>query len=444
VAAELPQETIRRLRDRAPLGAAEIEGFVAGITAGRVTDAQIAAFCMAALLNGLDRTQTVALTRAMTRSGTVLDWSGEDLPGPVLDKHSTGGVGDAVSLILAPLVAACGGFVPMISGRGLGHTGGTLDKFEAIPGYDVRPDPERFRRTVREVGCAVIGQTTDLAPADRRIYAVRDVTATVESIPLITASILSKKLAAGLGGLVMDVKTGSGAFMPTGEASRELARTIVEVARGAGLPTVALVTDMDAPLARSAGNAVEMREAIDVLNGRIRAGRLRALTVELAAEMLALGGLCPDVAAGRVAAEKALTEGGAAERFGRMVAELGGPRYLVERPHRELPEAPLKRPVEPERAGVLLGWDTRALGLAVVALGGGRTRPEDPVDPAVGLTAIAEPGAEAGPGRPLCLVHARDEAGFEAAAARVRAAARLGEPGERVEQPPLVHARLAG
>ncbi len=280
----LPQEIIRKKRDGRALSAAEITFFVDGLTAGRITEGQVAAFAMAVFFQGMSRAETVALTRAMTESGSRLRW--HDLDGPVVDKHSTGGIGDKVSLILAPIMAACGAYVPMISGRGLGHTGGTLDKLESIPGYQTAPDLDRFRHAVRQAGCAIIGQTADLAPADRRLYAIRDVTATVESAPLIIASILSKKLAAGLDALVMDVKVGSGAFLPELDAAKELAASLVEVANDAGLPCAALLTDMSQCLGHSAGNALEVQEAIDVLTGRGREPRLREATLALAAELL--------------------------------------------------------------------------------------------------------------------------------------------------------------
>ncbi|MFD1333360.1 thymidine phosphorylase, partial [Methylopila musalis] len=306
----LPQEIIRAKRDGARLSAAEIGALVAGVADGSLSDAQVGAFAMAAFLNGLDRGETVALTRAMTASGRTLAWP--RLSGPVLDKHSTGGVGDTVSLLLAPILAACGAYVPMIAGRGLGHTGGTVDKMDAIPGYRTRPDLDSFDRAVREVGCAIVGQTPDVAPADGRLYAIRDVTATVEAIPLLTASILSKKLAAGLAGLVMDVKTGSGAFMPELERSRELARSIVEVAAGAGLKAVALITDMDQPLAATAGNALETRLAIDILTGRRADVALTEVSLALSAEALVLGGLAGDRTEARARVERALSDGAAA------------------------------------------------------------------------------------------------------------------------------------
>jgi thymidine phosphorylase len=425
----LPQETIRRKRDGQTLSAEEIAEFVAGVTSGAVTEGQVAAFAMAVFFRGMDLDERVALTRAMTRSGRVIDWRPLALGGPVLDKHSTGGVGDKVSLILAPIVAACGGYVPMVSGRGLGHTGGTLDKMGSIPGYQALPDEATFARVVRETGCAIIGATSDIAPADKTIYAVRDVTATVESIPLITASILSKKLAAGLEGLAMDVKFGSGAFMRDFEDAVELAGSIATVARGAGLPTTALLTDMNAVLGRAAGNAVEVAESIDLLAGRGTPDpRLLYCTLDLAAEMLVLGRLAADPAEGRAKAERALASGEAAERFARMVAALGGPADLMDAPHRHLARAPVTREVPAPGPGFVAAIDVRALGIAVVGLGGGRTRVQDPVDPAVGLVEVAGIGARVGPGgAPLALVHAASEEGAEAAAEAVRAAFTLGE-----------------
>jgi thymidine phosphorylase len=326
--------------------------------------------------------------------------------------------------MLAPMVAACGGYVPMISGRGLGHTGGTYDKMESIPGYVAAPTMARFRATTAKVGCAIIGQTADLAPADKRLYGIRDVTATVESVPLITASILSKKLAAGLQGLAMDVKSGNGAFMPTLARSRELAQSIASVATGAGLPTTALITDMDRPLADAAGNAVEVAYAVDFLTGTRREPRMLEVTLSLCTEMLLHGRLARTPAAARRMLQAALDSGAAAEKFGQMVAAMGGPRRLVEQPWRHLEPAPLTVAVHPQRPGTVRGIDTRAVGMVVVALGGGRTRPQDPVDHAVGLTWLAGLGDTVGPDRPLALVHARTDAQVEHAAALLRAAYR--------------------
>jgi thymidine phosphorylase len=436
----LPQEIIRRKRDGAVLDGAEIEAMVRGAVDASVTDAQIAAFAMAVFFRGMTMPERVAFTRAMARSGRVLDWSAANLPGPVLDKHSTGGIGDKTSLILAPIIAACGGFVPMISGRGLGHTGGTLDKMDSIPGYVSQPETDVLDRVVRSAGCAVVGATRDIAPADRRIYAIRDTTGTVESIDLITASILSKKMAAGLGGLVMDVKFGSGAFMSDIGDARALARSIVDVANGGGLPTVALLTDMNQPLGRAAGNAVEVREAIDLLTGGPKDERLWEVTARLTAELLVIGGLAADAGAARIKVEHALASGAAAERFARMVRDLGGPADILKKDH--LPAAPVVRPIAAERDGVVAAVDARAIGVAIVALGGGRTRPEDGVDHAVGLTEIAAIGEAVGPhGRPLALLHARDEASAAAAEAAIRAAVTVAATAPA--QPALVAERIA-
>ncbi|MEP0321369.1 thymidine phosphorylase [Bauldia litoralis] len=421
----LPQEIIRRKREGQPVDPADIAALVEGLTHGSVTEGQVAAFAMAVFFRGMSRDESVALTLAMRDSGTVLDWTG--LEGPVLDKHSTGGIGDNVSLMLAPAIAACGGFVPMISGRGLGHSGGTLDKLDSIPGYATQPDIETFRRVVEEAGCAIIGQTADLAPADKRFYGIRDVTATVESVPLITASILSKKLAAGLDGLVLDVKTGSGAFMATLESARDLAESLVGVANGAGLKTSALITGMDEPLASAAGNAVEVANAVDYLTGRHRDARLHEVVVSLAAELLALGGLADDAEAGRAKVEEAYASGRAAETFGRMVKALGGPGDFVERPEAYLKKAPVVRPVTAEHAGIVGAIDTRAVGVAVVELGGGRARASDTIDHTVGFTGLAGLGSTVGGDAPLAMVHARNEAHAARAEAALRSAYRVGD-----------------
>jgi thymidine phosphorylase len=402
-----PQELIRRKRDGGALSNEEIAFLVRGLTDGSLSEGQAAAFAMAVFFQGMTMDERVALTLAMRDSGAVVDWSGVALPGPALDKHSTGGVGDKVSLILGPVIAACGGAVPMISGRGLGHTGGTLDKLDSIPGYATQPDLARFRRVVTETGCAIIGQTADLAPADGRLYAIRDVTATVESIPLITASILSKKLTAGLDGLVMDVKTGNGAFAAEEAMARELAESIVSVANGAGLPCVGLITGMDQVLGRTAGNALEVRESIDHLTGAFRDERLHEVTMALCAELLVIGNLAKDTAEGRKRAEAALNTGAAAEKFGAMCAGLGGPADIMEAPDRHLPEAPVQLAVGPAHNGIVSAMDTRRLGLAVMELGGGRRRADDTIDYAVGLDGVAGISESVGPDRPLCIVHAR-------------------------------------
>ena len=419
----LPQEIIRAKRDGRVLPDDDITAFVRGLTDGSVSEGQVAAFAMAVYFRGMTIPERVALTRAMTNSGTVLSW---DLPGPVVDKHSTGGVGDTVSLMLAPMVAACGGYVPMISGRGLGHTGGTFDKMESIPGYTATPTMTNFRKVVAKVGCAIIGQTADLAPADKRLYGVRDVTATVESIPLITASILSKKLAAGLDALVMDVKVGNGAFMAKRKDARELADSIVGVANGAGLRTTALLTDMDRPLADVAGNALEVAYAVDYLTGARREARMHEVVMALCAEMMVSAKLARSPKAARTALQQVLDSGAAAEVFATMVAALGGPKKFIDDPWKHMERAEVVVDVHATKPGAVTHIETRAVGLAVVGLGGGRTRPQDPVDHAVGLTSLAGVGDQVGPDRPLATVHARTTAAAEQAATEIRAAYRVG------------------
>ncbi len=404
----LAQEIIRSKRDGAALTAEQIQDFVRGLVDGAWSEGQAAALAMAVYFQGMSMNERVALTQAMMRSGEVMDWASMHLPGPVLDKHSTGGVGDKISLVLAPMVAACGAYVPMISGRGLGHTGGTLDKFDSIHGYQTAPSLALLRRTVRDVGCAIIGQTADLAPADRRLYAIRDVTATVESVALITASILSKKLAAGLQGLVMDVKVGDGAFASDIAMARELAQSLVQVAQGAGLPTRALITDMNQVLGHSCGNAVEMREAIDFLTGRYRDARLLEVSCALGAQMLLLGGLATDVEDARRQLERALASGAAAERFARMVGALGGPADLIERPDFHLPAAPVQTPVLAPQSGWIRGMQTRNIGLLVIELGGGRRHAADGIDHRVGLSEVAGVGQHVEAGQVIARVHAAD------------------------------------
>ena len=418
----LPQEIIRTKRNGEALDERSIASFVAGIADGSLSEGQVAAFAMAVFLNGMEAGEQAALTRAMTNSGSILDWRRVGLEGPVVDKHSTGGVGDKVSLILAPIVAACGAYVPMISGRGLGHSGGTMDKLESIPGYDTMPDLGTFMRNVSEIGCSIIGQTSELAPADQRLYAIRDITATVESVPLITASILSKKLAAGLDHLVMDVKFGSGAFMGGADDSRALALNIVNIASSAGLPTTALLTDMNQVLGHTAGNALEVMETIDFLTGREREARLEECVIALAAEMLIGTGLAENADKGRAKALSALDNGSAAETFARMVAQQGGPSDFVEKASHYLAAAPVIRAVAPTKPGWISAMDVRAVGMTVVRLGGGRARAEAEIDPAVGLSALASIGAEVGEDAPLAIVHARDDASAEEAAQALCAA----------------------
>ncbi|MFQ5622542.1 MAG: thymidine phosphorylase [Paracoccaceae bacterium] len=418
----MPQEVIALKRRGGRIPGSVIREFVAGITQGSISEGQIAAFAMAVCFRGMESDERVALTEAMRDSGEVLSW---DLPGPVADKHSTGGVGDNVSLMLAPALAVCGVFVPMISGRGLGHTGGTLDKFDAIPGYVTQPDVATLRRVVRQVGCAIIGQTSDIAPADQRLYGIRDVTATVESIDLITASILSKKLAAGLDCLVLDVKTGNGAFMSGAEDARALARSLVEVADGAGCRTSALVTDMNEPLASAAGNALEVTNAVRFLTGEEIDNRLWDVTVALGGEILRLSGLAKTAAAGEEQVRDAFHSGRAAEKFGEMVAALGGPKDFVGAPHKYLPAAPVVGEVFSQAEGFVHAIATRELGLAVVELGGGRKRPSDSVNPAVGLDRLSGIGAHVDGEIPLARVHAADAETLRMAEARVRAAYRI-------------------
>jgi thymidine phosphorylase len=404
----LPQETIRRKRSGDPLSREEIARFIAGVTDGSVSEGQVAAFAMAVWFKGMARDETVALTLAMRDSGDVLDWS--EIERPIADKHSTGGVGDNVSLMLAPIAAACGLAVPMISGRGLGHTGGTLDKLESIPGYTIMPSADLFRRTVQDIGCAIIGQTADLAPADKRIYAIRDVTATVDSVPLITASILSKKLAAGLQSLVLDVKVGNGAFMTDAAEAETLARSLVEVANGAGVKTSALITDMNQPLADAAGNAVEIANCIAFLKGEKAGTRLERIVLAFAAEMLVLSGLERDMAAAKSRAAQVLASGAAAETFGRMVQALGGPADLIERPEIYLAPAPIVRTVTAPQAGYLVSCDTRGVGLAVIELGGGRSRPDDTIDHRVGFDRLWPLGMKVERGHEIGRVHAANDA----------------------------------
>ncbi len=418
----LPQEIIRKKRDGGVLTADEIRFFVRGITDGNTTEGQIAALAMAVFFNDMTMDERVAFTLAMRDSGDVLEWKSLNLPGPVMDKHSTGGVGDVVSLLLGPMIAACGGFVPMISGRGLGHTGGTLDKFDSIPGYCTVPDNTLFRKVVKEVGVAIIGQTASLAPSDKKFYSIRDVTATVESVAMITGSILSKKLSAGLDVLAMDVKAGSGAFMPTYEKSVELAESIVKVGNGAGMLTSALLTDMNESLAPAAGNAVEVRCAIDYLTGKARPARLHEVTMALCAEMLVLGKLAANETEARAKLQASLDSGAAAERFARMVTALGGPADLLENMDGHLERAPIIVEVPALQSGYAATTNCRGLGLAVVSLGGGRRRPQDAIDFAVGLTQLAELGQKIDAGQPLAIVHARTEEAARQAVAEVQAA----------------------
>ncbi len=422
----LPQEIIRKKRDGEVLTADEINFFIQGVANNSVSEGQIAAFAMTIFFNEMTMPERIALTCAMRDSGMVIDWSHMNFGGPIVDKHSTGGVGDVTSLMLGPMVAACGGFVPMISGRGLGHTGGTLDKLESIPGYNITPTNDVFYQVTKDAGVAIIGQTGDLAPADKRVYATRDITATVDNISLITASILSKKLAAGLESLVMDVKVGSGAFMPTYEASEELAKSIVAVANGAGTKTTAILTDMNQVLASSAGNAVEVREAVRFLTGEYRNPRLLEVTMASCAEMLVLGKLAENTEDARAKLMEALDNGKAAECFGKMVAGLGGPADFVENYDNYLEKAEIIKPVYATETGVVSAMDTRAIGMAVVSMGGGRRVATDEIDYAVGFDNFIRLGEVADSDKPLAVIHARTEEQWEEAAKALRSAITVG------------------
>ncbi len=427
-------EIIHAKRDGRAIAAADLAALVDGFTRGEIPDYQMAAFCMAVFFRGMDDAEVGALTEAMLRSGDVLDLS--DVPGRKVDKHSTGGVGDKVSLALAPLAAACGVKVPMISGRGLGHTGGTLDKLEAIPGFRTDLDADRFRALVREVGACLVGQTARLAPADRRLYALRDVTATVESIPLIAASIMSKKLAEGIDALVLDVKVGSGAFMKDLAGARALARTLAAIGRGTGKKVSALLTDMSQPLGRAVGNALEVVETVELLRGGGPAD-LREVTVELTAEMLVLGGVAADRAAARARVEGAIADGRGLAKLEEIVRAQGGDPLALRDPAR-LPRAPRTYEVGAPAAGVVQAVDGEAIGLAAVALGAGRARVEDRIDPAVGLVVRKRIGERVEKGEPLCTVHEGDRSEARPrVTARVEAAFRIG-PGAAAPPPLLL------
>jgi thymidine phosphorylase len=413
-----------KVRDGEPLDREEIDYFARGLADGKVTDSQAAAFAMAVCLKGLSERERVDLTLAMRDTGKVQRW---DLPGPVLDKHSTGGVGDNVSLVLAPALAVCGAYVPMISGRGLGHTGGTLDKLDAIPGYRTAVSEEELARVVRLAGCAIVGAGEGIAPADKRLYSIRDVTATVESIDLITASILSKKLAAGLEGLVLDVKFGNGAFLADPGQAEALARSLVDGANGAGCKTAALLTDMNEPLARAAGNALETKNAIELLTGAQDDSRLREVTVALGGVLLELGGLVGNAREGEGKIARVLEDGSAAERFGQMVSELGGPNDLLDNPDAHLTEASFVFDLPADRKGFVSKVDVRALGNAVVQLGGGRLRQDDQLDLSVGLDRMARVGQFLAPDTPLLRVHARDEKSAHRVAETIRTAFEVSE-----------------
>ena len=427
---------IAKIRRKDTPGDAELTWFTNGLATGLVSDAQAGAFAMAVCLNGLSDAGRIALTKGMRDSGKVMKW---DFDGPVLDKHSTGGVGDPVSLILAPALAACGVFVPMISGRGLGHTGGTLDKLEAIPGVSTDVSAVKLKQILRKTGCAIVGATGAIAPADKRLYAIRDVTGTVESVDLITASILSKKLAAGLQGLVLDVKVGSGAFMKSEAEAVALARALVDVANGAGCPTAALITDMDEPLAPALGNAVEVGVCMEVLSGnRLAAPRLHDLTVALGARLLALHGEAESAAEKKL--KDTISSGRAMTHFSEMIALMGGPPDMADDWRTHLPKARVIGDVAAPEAGYISAIDGEALGLVVVGLGGGRRVESDRINPAVGLTDVVSLGAKIAQNQPLCTIHAAsDEAAEEAAQAILQAIT----IGKKPDIQPLIRERIS-
>lgn len=419
----LPQEWIRRKRDGHELTPAELHAFVEGVTSGAVSEAQMAAFAMAVYFQDLSVRERVELTLAVRDSGRVLTWDAQSLGGPVLDKHSTGGVGDTVSLMLAPMLAACGAYVPMIAGRGLAHTGGTIDKLEAIPGYQTGVDVAHFQQVVRDCGFAIVCQTDDLAPADRRMYATRDVTATVENLGLITASIVSKKLAAGLEHLVLDVKCGNGAVMQDPTEARALAESMVAVGNGAGMNTSALLTDMSVPLAWSAGNAVEVHEAVSYLrNDGPRHPRLDEVVMSLGAKLLVQAGINATSGDARRQLRRVLDNGRALELFAQSVSHMGGDASVADRPAEVLPQAPVVRPVLAPQSGVLTSYDVRQVGMAVVELGGGRTRPDASIDPSVGLSNLPLVGNAFAHGDPLVTVHAASEEAWQTAQQRMLSA----------------------
>ena len=406
----LAYQLIERKRDGGRIEPGEWEALIASYLRDEVTDAQMASLLMAVFFRGLDRDETAALTDTMLHSGASLDLS--HVMAPRLDKHSTGGVGDKVSLILAPLIASLGAVVPMMSGRGLGHTGGTLDKLESIRGFRTRLSLAETRAQVDRIGCALIGQSEEIAPADRRLYALRDATATVESIPLIAASIMSKKLAEGLTGLVLDIKRGSGAFMPQVERGLELAHTMVALGQRRGVPVVALVTAMDRPLGRACGNALELEEAIHALHGE-GPPDLMTVTYALGAEMLVLGGMAPTRDAARRAMEVAISSGKAAAKFREIIDAQGGDPSVVDDPS-TLPQAECCELYFASRGGFVARIDPRRIGFGVIELGGGRSRPGDPVDHSVGFVLAARPGDLVREGEPVATIMARNSDGVEA------------------------------
>lgn len=416
----------------------ELRWFAKALASGEVDDAQAGAFAMGVCRSPLSDEARVSLTMAMRDSGNSLKW---DLPGPVVDKHSTGGVGDCISLTLGPAIASLGAYVPMLSGRGLGHTGGTLDKLEAIPGLSTEMDEQTFQRVVADAGCALVAAGSGIAPADRRLYAIRDVTSTVESIDLITASILSKKLAGGVGPLVLDVKVGSGAFMTSMPEAEALAKSLVNTANGAAGPAAALITDMNQPCVPSVGNALEIMEVMKALVDPKEDSIVSVLTAELGGELLRLAGMAESSSEGAVQVMDALRSGAAAERFGRMVAAKGGPSDFVERWRDRLPAAPVTRGVPASQSGTVAAIDSYALGMAVVHLRGGRRRLGETIDPSVGLSGVVSIGTSVEVGDPLAIVHGATRTEAETVAAELSASFTV-TSGD-VSRPPLVHGTVA-
>lgn len=429
----LPQEIIRKKRNKENLTKEEINFFINGVTSGEIMDAQTAALTMAIFLNKLTNEEKTNLTLAMRDSGDVLSW--KDINGPIVDKHSSGGVGDKVSLMLAPMIAACGGFVPMISGRGLGHTGGTLDKFDSIPGYQTMPSNELFRKTVKEVGCAIIGQTGNLAPADKKIYAIRDICGTVESIDLITASILSKKLAAGLDCLVMDLKCGNGAFMDNLKDAQDLARSIVNVANQAGTKTNAVLTDMNQVLGKNVGNALEVLEAVDYLKGNNKDSRLHQVTMELCAELLVSAKLSENTQQAKEKLEHSLSSGKALEIFAKMVTTLGGPADFTEKPENYLPKAKIIKPLYADKTGYVSSMETRNIGLSIIGLKGGRIRSDQQLDYATGYTEFCQIGDFIDTQKPLCIIHAQSMEDYEKTAEELKSYIKISDSKPNISSP---------
>ena len=413
----------------------EINWFISNLTSNHLSEGQIASLAMAICLKGMTFEERVQLTLAMKNSGKTLSW---DLPGPIIDKHSTGGVGDTVSLILAPVLAACGAYVPMISGRGLGHTGGTLDKFDSIPGYNTSPNEALLRRVVSKVGCAIIGQTNELAPADKRLYAIRDVTGTVESIDLITASILSKKLAAGLEGLVIDVKCGNGAFMQDFNEASTLAKSLVTVSNKSGCKTTALVTDMNQPLSQSIGNSLEVLAAIDILNGSSKDYRLLEVTNSLGVSILCSSNICKNKKEAQLLISSVLSSGKAAEKFSQMISELGGANDFFEKPKNYLTPSNIKKNICCKKSGYVKKINTKNLGNILILLGGGRQKVEDDIDFSVGMKLLIELDTYVEKNQPICTLYARDEESFNIAEKEIIESLEIGESEENFNKKMIV------